>query len=72
MFAYGIPGHQTHREIAAPARAALSDVVVGSLRWPRSVGGRLFFPARPECQSRHGCELFASGRVDAREFKVHC
>jgi len=72
MFAYGMPGHTTYLQIAAPARAAVSVVAGCGQRRPHAVGGRLAFTAVAESQSWHGCGEVGPGRVDARELKVHC
>ena len=72
MFVYGMPGHTTYRQIAAPARAAVSDVAGCSQRRPHAVVGRSVFAAAAESQSWHCCGHVGPGRVDARGLKVHC
>ena len=72
MFAYGMPGHKTHRQISAPARAAILDVGGRGQRRPHAVGGRLVFTVAPESERWHGCGHVSPGRVDARGLKVHC
>jgi len=66
MFAYGVPGHTTYRQIAAPARAAVSDVAGRGQRRPHAVGGRLAFTAVAESQSWHGCGEVGRARVGGR------
>ena len=72
MFAYGMPGHTTYRQIAASARAAILDVAGCGQRRPHAFGGRLAFTVAADSQSWHGGGYIGPGRVDARGLKVHC
>ena len=72
MFSFRTTGHDQYRQIAAPARAAVTHTVGRGFCQLHAIGGRLIVPATLEFQSRLVCGLVGAGRVDARELKVHC